>query len=119
VPNPYGAPELSVQDVQQKLDDSASFLWIDVREPEEHEIARIDHDEVVYLPLSHLAQEQLEALPAEASDKDAEIIIFCHHGMRSAQVVAWLSQQGWTNVWNMSGGIAAWAEQVDPSVGTY
>jgi rhodanese-related sulfurtransferase len=119
VPNPYGAPEVSVQDVQNKLEEAISFLFLDVRESDEYPLARIDHDAVTYLPLSRLAQEQLNALPPDANDKEAEIVVFCHHGTRSAQVVAWLRQQGWTNAWNMDGGIAAWAEQIDPSVGTY
>lgn len=120
MPNPYGAPEISVLDVQARLNDEpVDFVWLDVRETDEHDLARIAHDAVNYLPLSRLAEEQTAALPAAAGEKDAEIIVFCHHGMRSAQVVAWLRQQGWTNVWNMDGGIAAWAEQVDPGVGTY
>jgi rhodanese-related sulfurtransferase len=66
-----------------------------------------------------LAAQQLAALPDAAQSKEAEIVVFCHHGMRSAQVVAWLRGQGWTNVLNMNGGIDAWARQVDPSVGLY
>lgn len=119
MPNPYGAPEISVLDVQSKLDEPADFVLLDVREPDEHALARIESDGVTYLPLSRLAQEQVAALPASAAEKDTEIVVFCHHGTRSAQVVAWLRQEGWTNVWNMDGGIAAWADQVDPTVGTY
>lgn len=119
MPNPYGAPDISVQQVQEKLDAPENFVLLDVREPDEYALARIDHAEVSYLPLSRLAEELLPALPPEAAAQDAEIVVFCHHGTRSAQVVAWLRQQGWTNVWNMDGGIAAWAEQIDPSVGTY
>lgn len=119
MPNPYGAPEISVHDVQSKLDANADFVFLDVRETDEHNLAHIDHDSVIYLPLSRLAQEQTAALPAAATAKEAEIVVFCHHGTRSAQVVAWLRQQGWTNAWNMDGGIALWAEKIDPNVGTY
>jgi rhodanese-related sulfurtransferase len=51
--------------------------------------------------------------------KETEIVVMCHHGVRSAQVVSWLRQQGWTNVWNLSGGIDAYARDVDPAVGFY
>jgi len=52
-------------------------------------------------------------------DKNAEIVVFCHKGVRSAQVTMWLKQQGWTNVLSMAGGIDAWAKQVDPDGGMY
>lgn len=119
MPNPYGAPEISVQDVSQKRAAGDEFIWLDVREPEEFLAASIKDDAVIQLPLSELAARQLEALPDAAQDKDAEIIVGCHHGTRSAQVVMWLRQQGWTNVWNMEGGIDAWAGEVDPEVGVY
>lgn len=118
MPNPYGAPEVSVHDVKSKQDVGDNFVWLDVREEEEYDV-RMDDDSVTYLPLSTLAQEQLDAIPEELADKSQEVIVFCHHGMRSAQVTAWLAQNGWTNVHNMDGGIHAWAQEVDPSVGTY
>lgn len=118
MPNPFGAPEVSVQDVKSKQEAGDSFVWLDVRETEEYDVS-IDDERIVRLPLSTLAAEQLDAIPNELSDQSKEVIIFCHHGMRSAQVTAWLAQNGWTNVHNMDGGIHAWAEEVDPSVGTY
>ncbi len=119
MPNPYGAPEISVQNVAHKQAIGESFVWLDVREPEEYTTARIDDDAIHLVPLSKLAKQQLEALPAAALDKDAEIVVFCHHGIRSAQVVVWLQQQGWTNVLNMAGGIDAWAREINPAVGAY
>lgn len=118
MPNPYGAPEVSVHDVKSKQEAGDGFVWLDVREEEEYDV-RIDDERVLYLPLSTLAAEQLDAIPQDLSDKGQEVIVFCHHGMRSAQVTAWMAQNGWTNVYNMEGGIDAWAQEVDPSVGTY
>ncbi|MFQ5435920.1 MAG: rhodanese-like domain-containing protein, partial [Anaerolineae bacterium] len=67
-----------------------------------------------------LARQGMGALPtAVTQNKDTEIVVMCHHGIRSAQVVAWLRQQGWTNVWNMTGGIDAYATAVDPTIGRY
>ena len=119
MPNAFGAPEISVKDVALKQQAGENFIWLDVREPEELNAAFIDDERIIDIPLSRLSQQQVAALPEAAQDKEAEIIVFCHHGMRSAQVVAWLQGQGWTNVYNMDGGIDAWARRVDPSVGTY
>lgn len=117
--NPFGAPEISVQDVARKVDAGEQFVWLDVREEDELGAASIDHDLVEHVPLSRLAQQQVSALPSAAQAQDAEIVVFCHHGMRSAQVVAWLRGQGWTNALSMEGGIDQWAQQIDPGVGTY
>ena len=117
MPNPFGAPEVTVQDVAAKREANEDFVLLDIREPEEHEVARIDGAD--FVPMSKLAAEQTSALPEAAQEKNAEIVTFCHHGMRSAQVTAWLAQQGWTNVSSMDGGIDAWSQQVDSSVPTY
>lgn len=119
MPNPFGAPEISVQEVEAKRKAGEQFIWLDVREPQEYTQVHIDDERVLNVPLSELAARQLTALPAPAQDKDAPIVAFCHHGGRSAQVTAWLRQQGWTNVVNMTGGIHAWAQSIDPAVGTY
>ncbi|MCX6044968.1 MAG: rhodanese-like domain-containing protein [Chloroflexi bacterium] len=119
MPNPFGAPEISVQAVEAKRKAGEQFVWLDVREPNELAQVAIADERVVNVPLSDLSSRQLNALPAAAQDKEAEIIAFCHHGMRSAQVTAWLRQQGWTNVINMTGGIDAWAQAIDPTIGMY
>lgn len=119
MPNPYGAPEISVKQVDNKRQSGEQFIWLDVREPEELARVSIKDDRIRLLPLSVLADRQLASLPDEAQNQQAEIIVFCHHGMRSAQVTAWLRQQGWQKVSSMTGGVAAWAQEIDPTVGTY
>lgn len=119
MPNMYGVPEVSVTELADRQVNGDQFVWLDVREPNEQAAVSIDDERIYLLPMSRLASEQLAALPDVAKDQDAEIVVMCHHGIRSAQVVAWLSQQGWTNVINLDGGIAAWASEVDPTVGTY
>jgi rhodanese-related sulfurtransferase len=119
MPNTYGAPEISVQDVAAKVAANENFILLDVREPNELAAAAIDNLRVVNVPLSVLAQERTAALPVAAQDKEAEIVVFCHHGGRSGQVTAWLRGQGWTNVLNMEGGIDRWATGVDATVGRY
>jgi rhodanese-related sulfurtransferase len=54
-----------------------------------------------------------------AANFDAEIIVLCHHGIRSADVTRWLITQGWKNTVSLEGGIAAYASEVDKSVGWY
>lgn len=117
--NPFGVPGISVQQLAQKRSNNEEFILLDVREPNELLYANLG-DTVSLSPLSQLAQQGLEALPEDvAADKDAEIVVMCHHGNRSAQVTAWLRQQGWTNVFNLDGGIEAYAIAVDPAVGRY
>jgi rhodanese-related sulfurtransferase len=119
MPNDFGAPEISVKDVATKVAANEEFIWLDVREPDELDAATINDARVVNVPMSELAQKQTAALPDEAQDQEAEIIVFCHHGGRSGQVTAWLRGQGWQNVVNMGGGIDSWARNVDSSVGQY
>ena len=83
---------------------------IDVRSPEEHNFARIEGGELLTQDLVG----QLMALP-----KDASLVFFCHHGMRSLDAAAYFVGHGFTNVRSMAGGINAWSEQVDPRVLKY
>ena len=113
-------PEISPQDLAAKLKSGAAFTLLDVREPWELDYARLDDPRLVVLPLSKLARERTSALPeAIAADQAADLVVLCHHGVRSADVAAWLIQQGWNNVRSLAGGIDAYAREVDPSVGSY
>ena len=119
MPNNFGEPEISVTDVAKKLQEDETFVLLDVREMDELQWAKIDDERVVKLPLSILSQELLDAIPDEIKGKDTEVVVFCHTGVRSAQVTGWFRQQGWTDVLNMTGGIDEYAVRVDPSVGRY
>ena len=120
MPNPYGAPEISVQDVHAKQQDGEEFILVDVREPNELELASLAEDAFTSLPLSDLRERRLKAVPdALSQDKDAEVVVFCHKGLRSAQATVFLRQQGWSKAVSMAGGIDAWAEEIDESVGKY
>lgn len=119
MPNPYGAPEISAQAVSDRLDNGETFILLDVRERNELALAALAEGTFELVPLSELAQKKTDALTPPLQDKNAEIVVFCHKGVRSAQVTMWLKQQGWTNVLSMAGGIDAWAKQVDPDVGMY
>ncbi|MEZ4616508.1 MAG: rhodanese-like domain-containing protein [Caldilineaceae bacterium] len=108
MPNPFGAPEIDVQRVEEKRQADEQFIWLDVREEDEIAQVAIVDERIVVVPLSALAARQLDALPAAVQDQQREIVVFCHHGVRSAQVAVWLAQQGWSNVVSMAGGIDAW-----------
>lgn len=118
--NLYGVPGISPQElVQKSQQDDADFILLDVREQHELALASLG-DWVTHVPLSELADKQQEALPEPIrNDKDVEMVVMCHHGHRSAQVTAWLLHHGWTQVWNLDGGIDAYAMTVDPGVGRY
>jgi rhodanese-related sulfurtransferase len=114
-----GIPEISVQDTAQKLKNGEDFILLDVREAWELERARLPGKQVIHAPMSLLARQGVYALPAEVADKTQDIVVACHHGVRSAEVTAWMLRQGWQNVRSMAGGIDAFATLVDPSIGKY
>jgi len=117
--NPFGIPEITVQEVVGKREASEDFVLLDVREAHELQIANLG-DAILHVPLSQIAQQRLDAFSEQfTQDKDAEIVVFCHHGGRSAQVAAFLKQEGWTNVHNMTGGIDAYSIAIDSSIRRY
>ncbi|MEP7270868.1 MAG: rhodanese-like domain-containing protein [Acidobacteriota bacterium] len=108
--SPY--EKISVEEVKAKLDGGEKFRLIDVREPNEHRGCRIESAELK--PLGQIGQ-----WIADLPDRGEEIILYCHHGMRSDRACGFLAQQGFTNVKNMLGGIDDWSLRVDPSVPRY
>lgn len=115
----FDLPEITPLELSEWLREKPGLVLLDVREPYEVSYARLLDPRVVYCPLSELAQRLQEALPEAASDPQAEMVIFCHVGERSAQVTAWLKSQGYTNVVNLSGGIDAYAARVDRGIPRY
>ncbi len=112
-------PEITVTYLSEKLKSQELFILLDVREPDELDYARLNDSRLEVTPMSRLAREGTKALSASVLSQDATIYVMCHHGSRSAQVTAWLVQQGWRNVFNVRGGIDEYARTVDPSVGLY
>ena len=112
-------PEITVTDLSEKLKSQDTFILLDVREPHELGYAKLTDPRLEVTPMSHLAREGTKALSEGAQSQDSTIYVLCHHGNRSAQVTAWLAQQGWKNVFNVRGGIDEYARKVAPSVGLY
>jgi rhodanese-related sulfurtransferase len=106
--------EITPAEVKQRLDAGEPLVLIDVRQPEEHAIARIDGSELV--PMNTVPH-ALESLEEKA--ESATLVVFCHHGVRSANVVNWLRGQGISGCQSMAGGIDRWSAEVDPSVPRY
>jgi adenylyltransferase/sulfurtransferase len=98
-------------EVKKKQDSGETFLLLDVREPHEYQIARIPGSTLI--PLGQLPARLHEL------DKHAEIVAHCKMGGRSQQAVDLMKQNGFTNVRNMTGGIIAWSDKVDPLVPKY
>jgi rhodanese-related sulfurtransferase len=113
-------PEISAPELAQWMEQRPELILLDVREAYEFPRAQLKDERVVHAPLSDLARKHTEGLPEKIkADPSATMVVFCHHGSRSAQVTAWLLSLGWKSVYNLSGGIDAYARQVDPGVGLY
>src|SRR5437867_1126121 len=104
-------PAISVHELKRKTDTREAFELIDVREPFEYEIARIDGAKLI--PLGEIADRTDEL------QREQPIVVHCHSGKRSAQAVRLLQQRGFSNVYNLEGGIDAWSDQIDPTVPKY
>lgn len=103
--------EMTPRELKAKIDRGDDFVLVDVREPHELLIAAIPG--AVSIPLG--------SLPARAGelDPDAEIVLMCRSGRRSADALVFLQAHGFTNLANLRGGVLAWADDVDPSVAKY
>ncbi len=106
VPMDVTPPEL-----KQWQDEGRGFVLLDVRTPQEHSLASIPGARLI--PLQELARR------VEELDREADIVVHCHHGQRSERAAAFLRGQGFATVRNLVGGIDAWSEQVDPGVPRY
>lgn len=104
--------DVTVQEMKRALDDpKLNIKVIDVREPDEYEIAHVKGTQL--LPMSELQQRFTEL------DPNQQYYIHCHHGGRSMRVLQFLRQQGFKYLKNVAGGIDAWSDQVDSSVPKY
>ncbi len=103
--------EISAPEVKRKLEAGEHFNFVDVREPEEFAVTRIEGARLI----------PMRSVPAALAelDDDRPVIAFCHHGVRSLQVANWLREHGIDEAYSMAGGINAWSVQVDPSVPRY
>lgn len=106
---------LDVKDLQAFVEREPGAVLLDVREPWEVALARIQ------LPGVQALAMPMHTVPARVAelDRSQPIVCICHHGGRSAQVVAFLQRQGLARVYNLAGGVDAWSTQVDSAVPRY
>ncbi len=108
-------PELPLEitvEQAKALVESGRLLLVDVREPEEEAIARIAGAELI--PMRTIPERIMHL-----EDREEPLIVFCHHGVRSLHVAAWLREHGVENAQSMSGGIEAWSRRIDSAVPRY
>jgi rhodanese-related sulfurtransferase len=106
----YGV--ITVEELKSRIDAGEKIRLIDVREQTEYGTAKIEGSELK--PLGQIAN-----WANELADKGEEIVLHCHHGMRSDRACQYLAAQGFTYVKNLIGGIDEWSLKVDPSVPRY
>ena len=106
-----GVREITPVDLAARLARGDDIQLLDVREPSEWAIARIDGARLI--PLATLQS----ALPS--LDRSREIVVHCHHGIRSAAAARYLQSEGFDRIWNLAGGIARWSSDVDATVPQY
>ena len=104
--------EIDPESVQRMSKGGERFTLVDVREPWEFDAARIEGAKL--MPMGDVASRAHQEL-----DPEDHIVVYCHHGVRSMNVTAWLRQQGFEKAQSMAGGIDAWSRRVDAKVPVY
>jgi rhodanese-related sulfurtransferase len=107
----YAQIEVTPREVSEQLARGEKFLFVDVREKWEHDVSRIETATLI----------PLREIPANVGrlEEAEEVVLFCHHGMRSLDAAAWLRSQGMAGARSMAGGIERWSVEIDPRVPRY
>ena len=103
--------EITAPELKERLNAGERILLIDVREPWEYEVCRIEGAKLI----------PMTTIPANLQSLDVEepVVCYCHHGMRSLDVAVWLQKQGVESARSLAGGIDKWSAEVDPQVPRY
>jgi adenylyltransferase/sulfurtransferase len=105
-----GIPELTAREVKARLDHGEDLFILDVREPHEYQICNLQGK---LIPLGELPRRVHEL------DSSREMVVHCRSGKRSADAIQFLQKAGFKKLWNLKGGVLAWADEVDPSMPKY
>jgi rhodanese-related sulfurtransferase len=111
--NAASIPEIGPVELKARLDQGDSLVLVDVREPFEVLIADLPDHGQLRIPTGDFAQRFSEL------DPEAEIVVYCRSGSRSARACAILMHQGYDRVLNLHGGVLGWRAEVDPSLAAY
>lgn len=102
---------MRVEELKKRLEQGRQPVILDVREPWEFGICALPGS--THIPMGQIPQ-RLQEL-----NKEDEIVVVCHHGSRSAFVAQFLQQQGFSKLYNLQGGVSAWAQYIDPQMRQY
>jgi rhodanese-related sulfurtransferase len=105
--------EISCQAARRELAENCGSLLLDCRELDEYRLVALEG--ALLVPMSEIASRVDDLLQY----RERPIIVYCHHGGRSAQVAMWLRRQGFAHVQSMAGGIDAWAIEIEPGMIRY
>lgn len=111
MPDPF---ELTPQEAAARLKGENPPAIIDVREPDEFALARLENARLIPMQAIPAELQRLESLA-----DDADLLVFCHHGVRSLQVVNWLREHGIENCYSVTGGLDRWSREIDPGIPRY
>lgn len=111
--DPSESEEVSVRELSLMREKKSELTLIDCRESDEWNFNRIEGAR--HFPLSRMP----EIAPHLLSLAGPDLIIYCHHGIRSLHVTRWLREHGISNVFSLAGGISAWSRNVDPTIPEY
>jgi adenylyltransferase/sulfurtransferase len=101
--------EVTVHELKEKRESEEDYFLLDVREDVEYLVSNLNGE---HIPLGQL-ENRLEELEDQ---KEKDVIVMCRSGNRSSRAASYLESQGFDNVYNLKGGIKAWASEIDPSV---
>lgn len=104
--------EITPDQFKRLRDGKADYQLVDVREPWEHQTAKLEGSTL--MPVAEVRTRAHQEL-----DPDRHIVVYCHHGVRSMNVTAWLRQQGFEKAQSLAGGIDRWSREIDPSIPKY
>jgi adenylyltransferase/sulfurtransferase len=110
---PSPLPEITPLELKERLDGDQPLLLVDVREAFEREIADLPDHGQRRIPLGELPGR------AQELDRDRPLVLYCRTGSRSAWAARFLQAQGFEAVWNLSGGVMRWREEIDPTLQAY
>ena len=108
-----GVPEMTVIELKERLDRGERLALVDVREPYEWEICNLEPYGAKLIPLGDLVGRLAEV------DRDTQVVMVCRTGNRSRRAAQVLMQAGFSGVYNLTGGMAAWSDEIDPRIPRY
>lgn len=106
--------EIEPAEARNQVSNNSGVVLLDVREPEEFALSHLEGSVLVPMQTIPAQIVRLEQMADEST-----LLVLCHHGVRSLQVVAWLRAQGIENCYSIAGGIDRWSRELDPSVPRY